>query len=229
MLSPPPKTSCNTWQPWELADFKDTKGAGAGPRNPTFAAAQTADGSDRNTTALVDASRRAGYEVGFESGRADGLKAGRAAAAEETRLTAALMAQAMARLDGAASDLEQAVADELLALAVEIARKVVNQAIVVQPEAILVTIREALAQMPPQHAMIHLNTEDAALLRSHAGEQLTRVGHRIQEDPQLRRGDVVMDAGGAHLDSRLATRWQRVIATLDQDAPWLVADETETS
>lgn len=227
MLSPPSKPPRTTWQPWELTDFNDARGSRSGPRSQATVAAPAAERSDRNTAALLDASRRAGYELGFESGRIDGLKAGREAASEEARQAAALMAQAIARLDGAVADLEQSVADELLALAVEIARKVINQAIVVQPEAILATVREALAQMPPQHAMIHLNAEDAALLRSHAGEQLTRAGHRIQEDPQLGRGDVVIEAGGAHLDARLATRWQRVIAAIDQDTPWLLADKTE--
>lgn len=228
MLSPPSKPSRTTWQRWELADFNDAPGSRSAPRNAPAATAQSTARSDRDSTALLEASRRAGYELGFENGRVDGLKAGREAASEEARQAAALMAQAIARLDGAVADLEQSVADELLALAVEIARKVINQAIVVQPEAILATVREALAQMPPQHAMIHLNTEDAALLRSHVGEQLTRAGHRIQEDPQLGRGDVVIEAGGAHLDARLATRWQRVIAAIDQDEPWLLADKTET-
>ena len=115
---------------------------------------------------------------------------------------------------------------EVLALALEIARKVVHQTIAVKPRIILDVIREALLQMPLQHAMIHLNTEDAALVRAHAGEQLAHAGHRIQDDPQLARGDVVIDTGGAHLNARLATRWQNVIATLGQDTPWLEADET---
>jgi flagellar assembly protein FliH len=94
---------------------------------------------------------------------------------------------------------------------------------------VLGTIRAALAQLPAHQAVIHLNADDVALLRKHSEEQLTRAGHRIQEDPQLARGDVVIDSGGAHVDSRLSTRWQRVIATLDQDTPWVIPAESERS
>ncbi|MDP2822939.1 MAG: FliH/SctL family protein [Sulfuritalea sp.] len=230
---PPPKSSRIAWKPWGLVNFNDTKGvsidAKAAGKKASSTAVSSADHGDRNAAALAEARRQDGYQSGFDSGRIDGLKAGRETAEAEARQAAAHLAQAISRFDSGIADLEHAVADELLALAIEIARKVINQAIAVQPQVILGTIREALTHMPAQHAMIHLNVEDAVLVRSHAGEQLTRAGHRIHEDPQLGRGDVVIEAGGAHLDSRLTTRWQRVIATLDQDTPWLVADETETS
>ena len=64
------------------------------------------------------------------------------------------------------------------------------------------------------------------IVRTHGGEHLTHAGHRVQEDPQLVRGDVVIEAGGAHLNARLATRWQNVLATLDQGTPWLATDDT---
>lgn len=237
MISPPPKSADAPWEPWNLANFSDPKGAagkasGKARTNATKAPAAAppdARGADHNVVALSEATRQSAYQSGFDSGRIDGLKAGHAAAAAEARQAAAFLAQAISRFDSGVADLERVVADELLALTVEIARKVIGQALVVQPKVILETIREALAHLPAQHAVIHLSAADAALVRSNAGEQLTRAGHRIHEDPQLGRGDVVIEAGGAHLDCRLATRWQRIIATLDQDVPWLVEDETEPS
>ena len=222
-----PESSGIAWTLWEPVAFDDANSlagkAKAPGRRASSATEAGAASAPLNTAAMVEAMR----QDGFEAGRIDGLKAGREAAEEEMRQTAAHLAQAISRLDSGVADLEHAVADELLALAIEIARKVINQAIIVKPQAILETIHEALAHIPSQHTVIHLNAEDAALVRTHAGEQLGRAGHRIHEAPQLGRGDVVIEAGGAHLDCRLATRWQRVIGTLDKDAPWLVADETE--
>lgn len=226
--------SLAAWERWELASFNEAAGAaatGAGTaatqRRSALVAAPAF--SENETARLREAARQEGYQAGFDSGRADGFDAGRDAAATEGRQVAVQLARAVSSFEAGANELEHAVADELLALALEIARKVIHQAIVVQPQTILGVVREALAQLPLQHAMIHLNTEDAALVRGHAGEQLAHAGHRVLEDPQLARGDVVIEAGGTHLDARLATRWQRVIATLDQDTPWLAVDDTVPS
>jgi len=218
--------SLAAWERWELANF-DGAACSAATRARTTAKHEPSAlvpvpaCPEQEMGRLREAARLEGYQAGFASGR-------EAAEAEGCQL-AAHLAQAISRFETGIDELEHAVADELLALALEIARKVIQQATAVQPEAILDVIREALAQLPLQHTTIHLNVQDAALVRNHAGAELTHGGHRIQEDPQLARGDVVVEAGGTHLDARLATRWQRVIAALDQDAPWLAADEAGQS
>jgi flagellar assembly protein FliH len=90
---------------------------------------------------------------------------------------------------------------------------------------LLGVIREALEQLPLLHAAIHLHPEDASLARLRAGEQLAHAGHRIHEDPKLKRGDVIIEAGGSHLDASLATRWRRVVEALGQHATWIETSE----
>jgi flagellar assembly protein FliH len=230
ILAPPPKTPLATWEPWEPVNFNNDAAA-TGPGQIRTAANQRVPhhAGDEEANRLREAAGREGYRAGFESAREEGLRAGREAAQAEGRQLAVQLAQAISGFEAGVSQLEQTVADDLLALALEIARKVSHQAVAAQPLVILDVIREALTQLPLQHAMIHLNPDDAALVRANAGEHLTRAGHRILEDLHLERGDVVIDAGGAHLDARLATRWQRVIASLNQDTPWLAADEAGQS
>lgn len=221
---PRAKSSPTAWKRWELTHFAEATGTAATKASPVMtpkqpnAVAPAPTFADEGIARLRDAARQEGYQAGFDSGR-------EAAAATGHEL-AARLGQAISRFDSGVSQLEQAVASEVLALALEIARKVVHQTIAVQPRIILDVIREALLQMPLQHAMIHLNAEDAALVRALAGEQLAHAGHRIQDDPQLARGDVVIETSGAHLNARLATRWQNVIAALGQDTPWLATDDT---
>jgi flagellar assembly protein FliH len=218
------KAAPTAWKRWELTHFSEAAGTVAARARsamthmPPTAVAPAPTLPDGEAARLSEAARREGYQAGFDSGRE--------AAAADGRQLAARLAQAISRFDSGVAQLEQTAADEVLALALEVARKVIHQAIAVQPRIILDVIRDALLQMPLQHAMIHLNPEDAALVRTHGGEHLTHAGHRIQEDPQLVRGDVVIEAGGAHLNARLATRWQNVLATLDQDTPWLATDDT---
>lgn len=227
--------SLTNWERWELSNFNGAAGnastdAGAAmKKQPPAHIVPGSGASEPDVARTNEAARREGYQAGFDAGRADGLHAGREAAAAEGRQLAARLAEAIATFETGIAEIEHTVADEVLTLALEIARKVVHQTVAVRPQVILGIIRDALSQLPSQHAVIHLNAEDAALVRSSAGEQLTRAGHRIQEDPQLARGDVVIEAGGAHLDARLATHWHNVVAALDRDTSWIATDETEPS
>lgn len=167
--------------------------------------------------ALRQASREQGYRDGFEAGRIDGLAAGQTEARAEGHALAQTLAAAIVRFDEGVGRLEKDVAQELLNLALGIARRIVGETLEAKPEVVLATIREALAQLPAQHAAIHMNAQDAELIRTQAGDTLARAGHRILENPQLARGDVLVEAGGTHIDARLATRWQRVWDALEPE------------
>lgn len=180
------------------------------------AAATSATGSG-GTDALRETGVQEGYRAGFDAGHAAGLDAGREAAAAEGRALAQKLAEAIARFDAGVARLEQDVAGQLLNLALGIARRVVGETLEAKPEAVLASIRDAIAQLPAQHTMIHLNSQDAELIRAQAGDALGRAGHRILENPNLARGDVLVEAGGTQVDARLATRWQRVWDSLEQD------------
>jgi flagellar assembly protein FliH len=137
------------------------------------------------------------------------------------REEALLLAATLEKLEQCITDLNQAVASDLLALSIEIARQVVRQTVAAKPEVLLDVIREALEQLPLLHASIHLNPEDASLARLRAGDQFAHAGHRIHEDTKLLRGDVIIEAGGSHLDASLETRWRRVMEALGQQTPWI--------
>ena len=220
-----PVTSLTAWERWELASFDEAETTSSSAENET-----TLQPSPLNTdeiSRLREMARQEGYQKGFDTGYKEGSETGHEAAIAEGRHLSAQLTQILSRLEAGISELEQAVADDLLALALEIARKITHQTIAVQPQVILGVIRDALTQLPLQHAIIHLNPEDVALIDSFNEKHLAQAGHRIQEDVQLLRGDVIIEAGNTHLDARLATRWQHAIAALDQDLSWLVTDRPE--
>jgi len=155
---------------------------------------------------------KAGYEEGLSKGGSEGRVAGETAATQLTAIAS--------KLDAALAALDGDVAEELTALALEIAREVLRQTIALHPETVVGVVRDALTQLPHQHANIYLHPDDAALVRSYAGDQLTHAGHRIHEDARLQRNDVSIEAGGAHVDATLTTRWRRVVETLGRDVAW---------
>jgi flagellar assembly protein FliH len=215
-MSAEPK-DLTAWERWELASFDaPPQAAPAGP-------ARVPNGlPDGPPIVLPTASE---IEQIHQQAQDEGRRAGYAEGRELARQEAERLAGLLKQLEGALTEFDQQVGEELLALAVEIARRVVGQAITVDPEAVLETVRGALAELPHQHAAVHLHPEDAALVRSYLGEQLTHAGHRIYEDPALARGGCLVEAGGSQVDATLATRWRRVLEGLGTPPEWVEANE----
>jgi flagellar assembly protein FliH len=130
------------------------------------------------------------------------------------------------QLERALGEFDQQVAEELLALSLEVARQVVRQSIAVRPTVILDVVREALQQLPHQHAAIYLHPEDASLVRSYLGDQLAHAGHRLFEEAGIARGGLRVEAGGSHLDAGVATRWQRVVESMGTAGGWIEGAES---
>jgi flagellar assembly protein FliH len=209
-------SNMTAWERWELASFDTVASTVAGG-----AAKLSANGElpalplDRAAIERICEEAhadgyQAGYQSGFQIGKRTGYDEGKAAAqAEANRI-----GLAADNLDQALQEFDQQVADELVALAVEIARQVVRREITARPEAILAVVNEALAQLPHQHSTIYLNPEDASLVRSHLGDGLAHAGHRILEESALKPGDCLLESGGSQIDATTATRWRRVIESL---------------
>lgn len=212
-----PKSLLSAWERWELASFDSaTESAVA-----TAAKAGSPAVSDEEIERLREHARQEARQRGYAAGHAEGLAAGRAQAESMGREDALRLAQTLKNLERSIADLNRTVADDLLALSIEVARQVVRQAVAVKPEVVLEVIHEALQALPLLHAVIHLHPEDASLALLRAGDRLAHGGHRIYEDPRLKRGDVIIEAGGSHLDATLATRWRRVVEALGQHASWI--------
>jgi flagellar assembly protein FliH len=230
--SPATKSSLTAWERWELASF-DLAAAEAASASPEVSAAATAEALAASAHAeqlarLHETARleglQAGHEAGFAAGHAEGLIAGKAEAAERGYAETEKILQLTETFETRLAELNQVVADDLVALSIALAEQIVRETVATRPDVLLSVVREALGQLPLQHAAIHLNPEDASLIRSRAGDQLAHAGHRIHEDPKLARGDVVIESGGTHLDATLATRWRRTLDALGHDTPWLEAD-----
>jgi flagellar assembly protein FliH len=203
-------SNLTAWERWELAAFDEAARPAVVPDKdaPPAVALPTAEEVEQ----IRAQARQEGYQAGYAEGQG------------KARDEAQRLAEAAARLDAAINGLEDQVAEELLALAVEIGRQVARSELSAQPALLLNVIRVALALLPHQHAAIFLNPEDASLARSYLGDQLTHAGHRIHEDPKLQRGDCVLEAGGSHIDATVATRWRRTLEGLWLEAAWQPVD-----
>lgn len=211
-----PEKDVSAWQRWEVAAFDQQKGAArpgndqgdrAAPRLPTVA----------DVERIHNDAQKQGYAAGYEEGTA------------RARMEALRLHTLVESLDSALAGLDQQVAEQLLALALDVAREVVRQTLQVRPQAILEVVREALQQLPHQHAAIYLHPDDASLVRSYLGDQLTHAGHRILEEPAVARGGARIEAGSSHLDATVETRWRRVNEAIGAAQAWVEADGSEAA
>ncbi|MEW5783176.1 MAG: flagellar assembly protein FliH [Pseudomonadota bacterium] len=215
------------WERWELASFEEEVALASPPAESQETQEKAPLPLDREEIERICAeAREDGYQAGFHAGYQDGMRSGYEAGQAAVRAEAERIRQAADTLDRALKEFDQQVADELVALAIEIARQVVRHEVATRPESIVGVVSEALAQLPHQHAAIHMNPQDAALVRANIGETLSHAGHRILEEPHLKPGECLLEAGGSQIDASLATRWRRVIEALGNDVPWQIKDRS---
>ena len=163
--------------------------------------------------------QQAGEAEGHEKGYAIGLTEGHAAGLTAVQAQAAQLQTLMLALPAALSMAGSSVADDLLALALDIAKKVLGQALTIDPKAILPLVHELLQAEPvltgaPQ---LLLHPDDAALVQEHMADDLKAAGWRIRADAHITRGGCRVLATGGERDASLETRWERVAAKLARD------------
>jgi flagellar assembly protein FliH len=225
-----PKEPLSAWQRWEMGAFAE-HGAKGGPRAGAEAEpAPPPRVAPLAPVLLIDEAELArlrqqaqkageaeGHRLGFEQGQAEGHAAGLAAVQAQAEQLQALTQALPAALRLA----EHQVGDELLALALDIARQVLGRALAADPEAILPVVQELLQAEPalcgaPQ---LLLHPDDAALVKQHLAGELQEAGWRIRADAHIQRGGCRVLATSGERDATLETRWERVAATLARQAP----------
>ena len=166
-----------------------------------------------------------GRETGFKEGREAGFAEGKAAAANEARQLHELAVQ----LEQALAKLDTEIAEELVSLAVELARKIIQHTLAVEPEAVVSAIRAVLQTLPQSRAQIHLNPDDIALAKSYLGEVLDQAEHVLVEDESVSRGGCRVETPGAQIDATVETRWRRTIESLGREfTQWVPASDRRT-
>lgn len=210
-----PKEQLTAYERWELAAFDEAEqqqraaasAAEAAPAPEAQVPLPTAEEIER----IHNEAHAAGYSAGYEEGQAH--------AREEAERLSALVGA----LEQQLRSLDQGVAEELLAVGVEIAAQVLRQSLRVRQELILPVVREAVASMSLHHGhpSLYLHPDDATLVRAHLGEHLTHNGWRLIEDDAIERGGCRIESGASEVDATLATRWRRVLEAIGTSGEWL--------
>ncbi|HEX8873076.1 MAG TPA: flagellar assembly protein FliH [Nitrosospira sp.] len=163
----------------------------------------------------------AGHESGYQAGHDAGYQAGYQSGNEQARAEAS---QLEALLHGFQKELavaDQTIGNDLLMLALGLARQMTREALRLKPELVLAVVRECLQQESAfgQPAQLFLHPEDAVLVRQRLDQELD--GWTIGVDPHIERGGCKIKVGHSDADATVAVRWQRITQALGYSGHWL--------
>ena len=165
------------------------------------------------TAEQLEQIQQTAYREGYELGR----KEGRAAGQQEINTAVARLGQVINAFTEPLQDVDARVEEELVALALAIARQIIRREIKSDPGQVVAVVREALAALPSasRRVQISLNPEDARLVRealtSGAGEE---ANWRIIEEPMLTRGGCRIAAEHSQIDATVEKRMAVIAAQL---------------
>ena len=113
-------------------------------------------------------------------------------------------------------ELHEAGADALLDLAFTIARQVIRRETAIRRDALLPLAREAVSMVVDQHAnpRVFLHPHDLATLQPEFEADGLFKGCRFIADPRIARGGCRVETAQGEIDATLASRWERVLASL---------------
>jgi flagellar assembly protein FliH len=183
---------------------------------------------------LEEVEKRA-YEEAYAKGRAEGL----ASAERETRPQLQQLQARVERLDAIIGtlarplqELDAEVEDQLVQLALTVARHLVRRELRIDPSQVIAIVRETVALLPAsaRDVRVHLHPEDAAVVRE---KLATPTGERVWtvvEDPVMGRGGCRVTTDTAQIDARLETRIGTVVSALlgDERVTAIRGDEAPT-
>lgn len=232
-----PRDQSHAFQRWELASFDQPKPYAIPTPAPLLGKVEAAEEPQtEDSSPLVfslptaedierihQEAQAEGHKEGYQQGFAEGLEAGRQEGLKAIETEARQIAAITANFAAALSELDQTVAEDVLALALEVARQMVGASLQVKPEYLIPIIREAMNALPLHHGtvLVHLNPSTLDLVRTHFGEQLSHSGWRLIEDRDIQAGGCKLHVGNSEVDATVGNRWRRVLEAIGANPEWL--------
>jgi flagellar assembly protein FliH len=198
-----PKEQLSAYQRWELSSLDEK------PREQPQA-------SDIRlpTAEEIERIHQQAYQEGFAAGMRDGRAQGDMASQQ--------MKDLLTELNQAMQRFESVMADQILALALDIARQLVRRSLQVEPDIVLNVVREAIESLPQvsQQLVLVLHPEDANIVRQMLAYEYQESLWRVVDDPGMARGGCRIEAAESEIDATIESRWKRIVAALGSDASW---------
>lgn len=143
--------------------------------------------------------------------------------AQQGQEAALRMQEIFQNLDATLIDMQQQMAQQILELACDVARQVVRQELSVNPNALQPVVREAVDMLVKEGkpATVRLNPVDMDAMRQPLQEETDGPAIQWLADAAVPPGGCLVESSGTVVDGSLDKRWQRAIASLGLQSPWV--------
>jgi len=152
------------------------------------------------------------YQEGFNKGQQDGLASGQ----QQADKTIQSITTILEALSTPLKYVDEKLEDELVNLAVSIAKQIVRRELKTDPAQIVGVVKESLSFIPSsaQNIRVYLNPEDAEIVRKimpvNAGER----SWNIIDDPVLSRGSCNVETDATVVDATFESRIATIAAEI---------------
>lgn len=159
---------------------------------------------------------REGQLRGYAEGHAQGYAAGVSAAAAEAQRLRDLLAHLAAPVAELDAKTEQA----LVALMLELARRLVQQELAADPAKMIGIVRDAVGHLaqPVRGLRVRLHPDDARIVGEHLSAEETGEAWVLVPDRNMMLGDCVVESDTSRVDARLDTRQAQLAQRLLGDS-----------
>jgi flagellar assembly protein FliH len=177
-------------------------------------AAQTVAAAEAEAAAIRERARREGHEAGRQAGYDEGARAARQELAQQLELAHEIAAQAVVDRRQLIASAEQ----EIIRLAMHVARKIVAKEIEQDPDVLRGLLTRAMLKVAGTERMrLRLHPQTIEVL----GEYLSNITARFAErgvevvaDPAVDPAGVIIDTRAGTVDARVETQLQKIERTL---------------
>lgn len=210
-----PKEQQTAYERWELSAL-----AGSSHKIQPVREKKSSELSE-TLAQITDVARQQGYQQGYEQG------------SQQARLEMGVDAQALASIAEAMHKIvdinQQQIAQDLLNLALDIAKSMLKSRLEVNRDVIIPIVEEAIQSLPSvqKPAKIIVNPSDAAMVKQALAETINGTSNnlwQLVENSDIERGGCLIETGANHVDATNTTRWKRINEALGCKTDWMMHD-----
>ena len=212
------KGKLSAYQRWEMTSFEE----------PAAAAKTAAPAAKLAPTTLKEleqfklAAQKEGFAKGFEEGHETGLKTGGQESQQAMQQELSAFLAISTQFNSSLQQAEHLVAQDILDLALDLAKAMLKSALNVNPQLIIPIVEQAITSLPSvqQPAQLFLNAKDAALVKAKIGEELSKTGWIVVIDAGMKAGDCRIETMRNQINANMHTRWRQLSEALGRDNSW---------
>ena len=167
-----------------------------------------ANGAGVVTARELESIHKQAYAEGFETGTVEGYADGQRRAAADIIARCEILDAVTQQLVAPLATLDEDMVTSVAELALLIARHLVRRELKTAPGEVIGVVRETMRLLPiaSRGTTLHLNPDDAELVRSALAIDTDGISWRVEADPLISRGGCIVETETSRIDATVESR-----------------------